>query len=98
MIDPELKYCPKCKDEYRAEIELCADCRVTLLSGADMLSATKSAEAKKNARKGEIVWSDDVVSIHKGALNELKAIEKELKAENIGVILSKEGGGCSGSC
>lgn len=99
MIDPELKYCPQCKDEYRAEIELCADCGITLLSGADMLSSHNQSLARKNARKGEIVPGDDIVPIHKGALNELKGIEKELKAANIGALINKEGGGsCSGSC
>lgn len=99
MIDPDLKYCPKCKDEYRAEIVLCADCGVTLLKGSEMLSNKNPAQIRKDSRRGELKAGEELVVIHKGALNELKAIEKELKTENIGVLLSKEGGGsCSGSC
>ena len=98
MIDPDLKYCPKCKDEYRADIELCADCGIILLSGSEMLSAVGKVEAIKNNRKGTIEPGEDIVPIHKGPLGELRPIEKELLDENIGVIISKdaEGCGCSG--
>ena len=98
MIDPDLKYCPKCKDEYRADIEMCAECGIILLSGSEMLSANGQFEKVRNRRKGAIVPGDDIVPIHKGPLGELRPIEKELLAENIGVIISKdaEGCGCSG--
>jgi len=94
MIDPDLKYCPKCKDEYRADIELCAECGITLLSGSEMLSSTSKLEVIKSARKGDIVPEDDIVPVHKGPLGELRPIEKELQSENIGVIISKDAGGC----
>ena len=94
MIDPDLKYCPKCKDEYRADITLCADCGITLLSGSEMLAATGKLDVIRNSRKGAIVPGDDIVPIHKGPLGELRPIEKELLAENIGVIISKDAGGC----
>lgn len=94
MIDPDLKYCPKCKDEYRADIVLCAECGITLLSGSEMLSASGKFEEIRNGRKGAIVPGDDIVPIHKGPLGELRPIEKELQAENIGVIISKDAAGC----
>ncbi len=99
MIEADLKYCPKCKDEYRADIELCADCGVVLITGTDMLTIKNQTNIRKNSRLGDILPGEDIVPVHKGALNELKDIEKELKRENIGVIINKEGGGsCSGSC
>lgn len=98
MIDPDLKYCPKCKDEYRADIELCAACGIVLLLGSDMMAVQNQTDAMKNSRKGAILPGEDIIPIHKGALNELKAIEKELESENIGSLINKEGGGCSSSC
>jgi hypothetical protein len=98
MIDPELKYCPQCNDEYRADIVLCAECRVTLLSGADMLAARQRASKQRQSRSGEIAGGEEMVPIHKGQLIELKAIERELKAENIGALITGEGSSCKKSC
>ncbi|MCK9296782.1 MAG: hypothetical protein M0P70_17090 [Desulfobulbaceae bacterium] len=98
MIDPELKYCPQCNDEYRAEIEVCAACGVALLSGADMLAAVTRADARKNSRAGEIGPGEDIVAIHKGQLNEIRAMEKELQAENIGYLITGEGSSCKKGC
>ena len=38
-IESDLKYCPRCGDEYRAEIATCAACRCDLLSGRQVLAA-----------------------------------------------------------
>lgn len=95
MIDPELKYCPRCKDEYRAEITLCADCGVALLSGKEMMERSKDSLARKNGRQKEITPEDDLVSIHKADMKEVKILEKELQKENIAVLIAGEGGGSS---
>lgn len=98
MIDPELKYCPQCNDEYRAEIERCAECGVALLSGADMLAVVNRANERKNSRTGEIGPDEDIVPIHKGQLNEIRAMEPELRAENIGYLITGEGSSCKKGC
>lgn len=98
MIDPELKYCPQCNDEYRAEIERCAECGVALLSGADMLAVVNRANERKNSRSGEIGPDEDIVAIHKGQLNEIRAMEPELRAENIGYLITGEGSSCKKGC
>jgi rubredoxin len=99
MIDPELKYCPRCNDEYRADIVLCAECRVELLSGAELLAARQRDRERKQARRGDIVGGEEMVMIHKGQLNEIKAIERELGREHIDCLIVGEGGGsCRKGC
>jgi len=98
MIDPELKYCPKCNDEYRAEIIRCAECGVELISGKDILAAAKHVNERKKSRSGKIGPHDDIVPIHKGQLNEIRDIEKELKAENIAYLVSGDGNSCNKGC
>lgn len=98
MIDPECKYCPSCNEEYRAEIVLCADCGIELIGGEEMLEKERAVKARKKARKGDITPDDDIVSIHKGQLADLKVLEKELARENIGVLLSGDESSCGKGC
>ncbi len=95
MIDPDFKYCPQCKDEYRAEIIVCADCGITLLSGKEMMERQKGSLSRKNSRRQDITPEDDIVSIHKADMKEVKLLEKELQKENIAVLIASEGGGSS---
>ena len=48
--DPELKYCPVCDDEYRADIKMCAVCAVELISGLEKIAAEETLIQKKAAR------------------------------------------------
>jgi hypothetical protein len=98
MIDPELKYCPKCHDEYRAEIDRCAACGIPLLAGADMLNVEKGRQEKLAARKGEITPADQVVVIERGSLHDLRHLEELLAAERIGTRLVGDDRSCGKNC
>ena len=98
MIDPELKYCPKCNDEYRAEIVQCASCGIPLLSGTELLESHKKQTAHRNNRLGALTASDELVSIHQGSAGELKMFEKLLQQENIGVMIVDKSQGCGKGC
>lgn len=98
MIDPQHKYCPKCKDEYRAEIVTCATCEVTLLTGAELLARQREGLEKRAVRKGELREDDELVSVRRGPLAEMRAYEQVLKREGIGTMLAGDDKSCSKSC
>ena len=93
-IDPELRYCPQCGDEYRADIRACAACRVELESGRDLLGARNGGEREgKNVL--EIRPEESVVGIQKGPIMQIKALQAHLLQLGLPSILVKEqGGGC----
>ena len=98
MIDPELKYCTRCNDEYRAEIVKCACCGIPLLSGAELLESRKSQAGQLNKRLGALTAADELVSIHQGSSSELKAFESLLQRENIGAMIVDKSKGCGKGC
>lgn len=95
-IDPELKYCPRCNDEYRAEIVQCAACGIPLLSGAEVLKRQGDVRSRRENRRRAIGPEDDIVALHKGDMQEIKRIEAELRREKIATLLVGEGGGSCG--
>jgi len=99
MLEHDLKYCPKCRDEYRAEAETCATCALPLVLGADLVAMEKNKGASRRNRKGALTPDDQLVVIFQAPLNDLKHLKDLLEAEQIGAMISKEGGGCSsGGC
>jgi len=98
MIDPELKYCPKCKDEYRAEIVACAACEATLLSGAELLARQRTGLEKRVTRKGELREDDELVSARRGPLAEMRAYEQVLQREGIATMLAGDDKSCGKNC
>jgi hypothetical protein len=93
-IDPELKYCPQCGDEYRADIRSCAACRVELESGRDILGARNGGE-REGKKVLEIGPEERVVSIQKGPIMQIKALQSHLLQLGLPSLLVKEeGGGC----
>ncbi len=99
MYDPELKYCPKCKDEYRADIQNCAACNITLLTGIEMADFAENSSAARQNRKGALTHDDDIVTIHKGTLADMRALEPELQKERIGYLIAgDEPNGCGKGC
>lgn len=86
-IDIECNYCPKCGDEYRAEIETCATCAVPLQSGSEKLAVLKQREANSSPRSMEISDEDELVTIHAGKLPSLKSLQHLLKAEYVPSLL-----------
>lgn len=98
MIEPDLKYCPTCNDEYRAEIIKCATCGIELLTGTELLENQKKKLSHRNKRLGALTASDEVVSIHQGSSSELKVFEKMLEQENIGAMIVDKSQGCGKGC
>ncbi|MDG4476604.1 zinc ribbon-containing (seleno)protein DG [Thiovibrio frasassiensis] len=99
MIERDLKYCPKCRDEYRAEAETCATCAIALIWGAELVVMESNNGASRRNRKGPLTPDDQLVVVFQGALGDLKHLKDLLEAEQIGAMISKEAGGCaSGGC
>ena len=98
MIDPELKYCPKCEDEYRAEIETCASCRIQLITGNDKLVMEEARKQRLTGRRGELTPEDDIVTIHGGQLNDIRHIEELLAVERIGTLVIGDDKSCGKGC
>ena len=74
-IDPELMYCPACKDEYRADMSRCGVCEVDLVSGRDWLARTQARSEALAARTMEISADDDLVPLRNGVLLEMKKLQ-----------------------
>ena len=98
MYEHDLKYCPVCKDEYRADIENCAECGGILFTGHEMEQQNGSLEAKRAARSSEISIEDDLVVVRRGKLAEIKIFEKLLADENIGTLLAGDESSCGKGC
>lgn len=99
MIDPELKYCPKCGDEYLSHIEMCATCEITLITGREKFEQEKITQQQIESRQGEITNEDNLVAIQGGPLSNMKHFEKLLKAAKIGTLTAGDGKSCGGgSC
>ncbi len=98
IIDPELKYCPSCNDEYRAEIITCVACDVQLLSGTQMLELEEQKQQKKTARNMELSPDDEMVNIRKGQVLEIKEMQLMLEREGIPSITVNEDSSCGKGC
>ncbi len=87
MVEPDLKYCPKCDDEYRAEIEKCAVCCIDLITGRQKIEMQEERRKKFESRVSDISPDDDLVRIRRGPLAEMRYLENLLDAERIGTLL-----------
>ena len=97
-IDPDLKYCPRCGDEYRADRENCAGCEVPLQLGAAILAATAEV-SHPDAALREIGVDETAVSIRKGTMLQIKELQYYLKGCGLASRIAKEEGagcGCGG--
>lgn len=96
-IDPELHYCPRCHEEYRAEIATCADCGIALISGAQM-QALQGAGARSD-RPMVIAEDEPVCTVRKGGLFAIKELQAYLQHQGLPSLVVKEPGtacGCRG--
>lgn len=102
-IDPELKYCPRCGDEYRADIVTCASCEVELLTGARLTEIMEQERQRRENRNRAIDPGEDLVDIRNGSLLEVKQVQILLERESIPTLIVGEGdpscgkGCCGGS-
>jgi len=97
-IDPDLKYCPQCRDEYRAEIERCATCGVELLSGRRMLEMEERQKARMASRSMTISPDDELVDIRKGTVIDIKQLQSLLEKEGIPALAVGDPASCGGGC
>jgi predicted amidophosphoribosyltransferase len=97
--DPELNYCPRCDDEYRSDMSVCADCGVALVSGREKIAGEEGAALKKEPRSMELSADDDLVNIRKGPLLEMKKMQQLLASEQIpSLIAGEKSGNCGKGC
>ncbi len=93
-IDPEMNYCPSCGDEYRADIETCAGCRLPLISGRERLALERRREESFHSRSMEIAPGEPLVAIRGGKLRDLKPLQLLLAKERIPSLMTGEAGDC----
>lgn len=98
MIDPELKYCVRCDDEYLSHIEKCGVCGDALVSGAALLAMKQEQKRFTDSRRGALTEQDDIVTIFKAPLGEIKRLELQLNNHNIGTLVIGEGPSCGKGC
>ncbi len=97
-IDPTMRYCVNCDDEYMPQIEKCGVCGSVLLSGTELLARKQGRESILAARLGDLTPSDEIITIYKGKVDEVKRIERLLKAENIGTLIVGDENTCGQGC
>ncbi len=98
-IDTGMRYCLTCRDEYRPEIIKCAACGTTLISGEEMRDRLLKHQSKILAKKGEIRSGEEIVTIMKAGIHEIKRIQQFLNKARIGSVLIGDetcGQGCCG--
>jgi len=97
-IEPDLKYCPQCQDEYRADIEICASCSVELMTGRQVLELEEQKKAKLAGRSMEIQAGDDLVDIRKGAVLEIKQVQALLARKGFPSLVAGDKQSCGKGC
>lgn len=97
-IDPELKYCPECGDEYMPEALQCAACDIELLTGARLIELQEERRRMLENRGKEITAEEEVVDIRKGAVFEMKQWQARLQGEGIASLLASDDQGCGKKC
>lgn len=97
-IDPQMRYCPRCQDEYMPDRAACGVCGTALLTGAEMLVQRQSSDQQKVTRKGALTPDDDIITIFKASLLDMKRLEPQLLKENIGVLIWGDKPSCGKGC
>ncbi len=92
-IDPELKYCLTCREEYRADITLCAHCGESLVSGTEVLE-----KDQKSSQLQDIVPGEPLVAIRKGAAIQIKQLHAYLATEGIVSLVTADPDSCGKGC
>jgi hypothetical protein len=98
MIEPDLKYCPRCNDEYRAEIEKCGVCGIELITGRRKIEMEEAQRKKLASRVSDISPDDDLVALRRGPLTEMRHLANLLAGEKIGSLLAGDEQSCGKGC
>ncbi len=97
-VDCEMKYCPSCGDEYRSDSINCVICNIALISGKEKLERIRLMEETLSERSMDISLEDELVSIRKGPLTDMKYLQKLLAKDRIPAILAGDKGSCAKGC
>ncbi len=95
-VAPEMRYCPDCGDEYRAEIRQCASCNIPLISEAEKREQLRLGDRAFDGRSMDITAQDQRVAIRQGKLRDLKPLRMLLTQERIPTLLSGASAGSKG--
>lgn len=93
-----MHYCLQCNDEYMPERSTCGVCGAALLTGKEMLAQRQSRSQQKASRKGALTPEDDIITIFKASLGDVKRLEPQMLKENIGVIIWGDKPSCGKGC
>lgn len=97
-VYPEMNYCPVCGDEYREDRTKCAACDSELISGTEKLAQLREKEQRLSSRSMEFSVDDELVALRKGALKEMKHLQKLLAKERIPATLAGDEQNCGKGC
>ena len=97
-IDPEMNYCPDCDIEFRSDIDKCPSCDVSLISGEEKIQLQAAQNESLSTRSMEIIPGDELLSIRKGPLKDIKILQKILASERIPSIIAGDEGSCGKGC
>lgn len=97
-IDPEMNYCPDCEVEFRGDIVKCPTCDVVLMTGKEKIQRTCAEKESSNLRSMDISSDDELVTIRKGPLKDIKALKRILANERVPSILAGDEGRCGKGC
>lgn len=97
-IDPQMHYCLQCNDEYMPERTTCGVCGATLLTGVEMRAQQQAGRRQTASRKGALTPDDDIITIFKASLLDMKRLEPQLEKENIGVLIWGDKPSCGKGC
>lgn len=98
MYDNEMKYCPVCEDEYMPSIVNCGVCGAVLLSGLEMLELHTREHGDMAKRKGALSADDDIATVFKGPMVDVKRVEAKLLSVNIGTLIVAQDSSCGKGC
>lgn len=98
IIDPELKYCPQCDDEYMPQAVMCAACEVELIAGELKIRKMEALEKRKATSKDQLSPEDDLVNIRRGPLSEVKSLSNRLNDAMIATLIAGDDNSCGKGC
>lgn len=97
-IDPDLKYCPSCREEYRPEILACGECGRQLLTGVE-LQARLGEQGHGPRAKAVITADDPLTPVRQGPVLMIKELQSFLERQGLPSLAVKEGdGACNSGC
>lgn len=97
-IEPDMQYCPQCKDEYRSGVAVCATCGVELISGVQMQELLDRKSGRLAGRAIAITPEDELVDIIKGKIIDVKSVQVLLGREGIPSLIAGDSASCGKGC